>query len=137
MVLRRRVKASAKTWTRLDVQELYDSQAKAYPQAVLMVKTSVYNKYKTQIEGMKSYFDANVIWVKENTSTAVGAINGVLPEGVTPSLVAATINATVVDNCKIYFESASDSKTSVKEYINKIIAVNAQSAKAITDDFFA
>ena len=133
--------ASSVEWTRLDLQELYDSELKAYPQAVLMVKTSVYNQFKTQIDGMKSYFDANVTWVKENTELAVNAINGALPEGVTPSLVAQNINATVVDNCKIYFEASSLAKNSVQIYINKIIAIPSDStvpaAKAVSDDFFA
>lgn len=129
--------ASNKTWTRIDVQELYDAQAKAYPQAVLMAKTSVYNEYKDQIAGMQEYFTANVNWVKENTESAVNAVNSTLTEGVTPSLVAANITATVVDNCKIYFESASVAKQSVITYINKIIAINEQSAKAVGEDFFA
>lgn len=129
--------ASEKTWTRLDVQELYDSEAKAYPQAVLMVKGSVYAEHKEKIDAMASYFEANGAWIKENTESAITAINGALPEGVTPSLVAANINSTVIDNCKIYFESASNAKASVQAYINKIIAINAQSAKAVSDDFFA
>ena len=33
--------APEKTWFRLDVQQLYDSETKAYPQAVLMVKKNV------------------------------------------------------------------------------------------------
>ena len=129
--------ASEKTWTRVDIQELYDAQTKAYPQAVLMVKTSVYNTYKTQIDQMKSYFDANTAWVKENIGLAVTAVTSALPEGVTPSLTANNITPEVVDNCKIYFEGARSSKQSVIAYINKIIAINAQSAKAINDDFFA
>lgn len=129
--------ASESNWIRVDVQELYDSQTKAYPQAVLMVKSSVYAKYSQQLNEMKEYFDANVAWVKDNVNSAIEAINGVLTEGVTPSLVATNINATVIDNCKIYFEHSSLAKQSVIDYINKIIAVNAQSAKAVGDDFFA
>ena len=129
--------ASNKTWTRVDVQELYDSEAKAYPQAVLMVKSSVYAKHSQQINAMKEYFDANGIWIKENVESAINSITGALAEGVTPSLVATNINATVIDNCKIYFESASSAKQSVIDYINKIIAINAQSAKAVGNDFFA
>ncbi len=128
---------SAHTWNRLDLQELYDAELKAYPQAVLMAKTSVYNKYKTQIDGMKSYFDANVSWVKENTELAVNAVNGALPAGVTPSLTAQNISATVVDNCKIYFEASAQAKNSVQLYLNKIITINPQAAKAVSDDFFA
>ena len=76
-------------------------------------------------------------WIKENTADAVSAVNSALAEGVTPSLNANTINATVVDNCKIFYQSAQDAKQSVKDYIDKIIAVKEQSAKAISDDFFA
>lgn len=129
--------ASDKTWTRLDVQSLYDSELKSYPQAVLMVRKSVYKPFKEQIDGMKTLFENNVSWIKENTENAVSVVNSKLPEGVTPSLTAATINATVVDNCKIYFENGESAKTAVKNYINKIIQINDKSAKAITDDFFA
>ena len=129
--------ANDKTWTRLDVQELYDAQNKAYPQAVLMVKKSVYQEYKQKIDDMAQYFDANALWIKENVADAVQSVNSKLTIGATPSLVATNLNSTVIDNCKIYFENAEKSKLAVKEYINKIIAVDDKSAKAITDDFFA
>ena len=129
--------ASDKTWFRLDVQELYDSELKAYPQAVLMVKKSVYDKYKANIGAMASAFSDNLIWIKENVADAITAINGVLPEGTVPSLDTATITATVIDNCKIYYQPSADAKQQVKDYIDKIIAVESASAKAITDDFFA
>ncbi len=129
--------ASDKTWTRTDLQELYDADKKAYPQAVLMVKSSVYEANKDAVIGMKSYFDGGISWVNENTELAVNAVNGALLDGVTPSLVAANITRTVVENCKIYFESSESAKESVKAYIEKIIAVNPQSAKTVSDDFFA
>ncbi len=128
--------AADKTWFKLDVQELYDSEAKAYPQAVLMVKKSVYDKYKTQIDGMAEYFESNLTWIKANTADAVSAINGALPSGVTPSLDN-SLNATVIDNCKIYYQSSADAKQQVKDYIDKIISVNPNSAKAVSDEFFA
>ncbi len=128
---------SNKTWTRLDVQELYNAQTKAYPQAVLMVKKSVYQAYKQEIDSVAQYFETNALWIKANVAQAVQAVNSKLPEGATPSLVEANLNSTVIDNCKIYFESASISKLAVKEYINKIIAVDDKSANAIVDDFFA
>lgn len=129
--------APEKTWTKIDVQELYDGEKKAYPQAVLMVKSSVYSENKALIDGMASYFSANTDWVKQNTELAVGSISGALAEGVTPSLTAANLTAEVVDNCKIYFEGASAAKQSVLDYIAKIIAINENSAKTPADDFFA
>ena len=129
--------ASDKTWTRVDVQALYDAELKSYPQAVLMVRKSIYEPFKDQIDGMKTLFETNVSWIKENTESAVNAVNSKLPEGATASLTATTITATVVDNCKIYFENGESAKTAVKNYINKIIQINDKSAKPITDDFFA
>lgn len=129
--------AADKNWKILDVQELYDSTAKAYPQAVLMVKKSVYDKFKTQIDGMANYFGDNVTWIKANVADAVNAISLALPEGVDPSLNPATITSAVIDNCKIYYQSSADAKQSVIDYLNKIIAVDTSSAKAVTDEFFA
>ncbi len=128
--------APDKTWFTLDLQELYDAQNKAYPQAVLMVKKSVYQPYAESLAKLGEYFGENVTWVKNNISEAIDAINSRLPEGVTPSLDA-SITATVIDNCKIYYQSSADAKEQVKDYINKIIAVNPQSAVAVADDFFA
>ncbi len=129
--------ADNRTWTRVDVQQLYDNVNCAYPQAVLMVKKSVYDKYKSNIDQMQNVFEQNVAWVKNNTESAVNAVNSKLKEGLTPSLVANVITPTVVDNCKIYYQSSLQAKASVKSYIDKIIAVMAQSAVAVNDDFFA
>lgn len=129
--------ASEKTWTRLDVQELYDSEEKAYPQAVLMIKNSVIEKYPNLIDSISSKFAENVNWIADNTELAVNAVNGALKDVITPSLVASNINQSVVLNCKIQWKSATESKEYVKNYVDRIIAVSANSAKAITDDFFA
>lgn len=129
--------APDKTWSILDVQELYDDVNKAYPQAVLMVKKSVYNEFKAKIDAMGNYFAENLTWVKANTEDAVNAINSVLPSGVEPSLKAPILSNAVIDNCKIYYQSSKDAKQQVIDYINKIIAVNPDSAKAVLDDFFA
>jgi hypothetical protein len=128
--------ASDKTWTRIDVQTLYDNETCAYPQAVMMVKESLLNTYPQLVENIAQSFDSNVSWVKENVSSAVTAINGKVASGVTPSLNASNIDATVVDNCKIYYESATDAKKFVKTYIEQIISLESSSAKVVGDDFF-
>ena len=128
--------AADKDWKTLDLQELYDSENKAYPQAVLMVRKSLVEPFEENINDMADKFGENLEWIKENTADAVAAVSSALPEGVTPSLNAGAINETVIDNCKIFWQSAEDAEQSVKDYIDKIIAVNDKSAKAITDDFF-
>ena len=122
---------------RLDVQELYNPTLKAYPQAVLMVKNSVLEKNPNLANAVKDKFDANVLWVKDNTASAVNAVKGVLLEGLTPSLKAEAITSQVVDNCKIYWKSSKDAVTYVSEYINSLIALNPMAAKVVTSDFFA
>ncbi len=121
----------------LDLQELYDAETKAYPQAVVMVKSSVIQSYPEIIANFGGKIASDVSWVRANTALAVDAINSVLAEGLTPSLVAANLNATVIDNCKISWQSAADAKEEVKTYINAIIDIVPQAAKAVSDDFFA
>ncbi|MBR1983795.1 MAG: hypothetical protein IKA12_03815, partial [Clostridia bacterium] len=132
--------ANNRTWTRIDLQELYDAEAKAYPQAVLMVKQSVINNYPELLTNLENKFSANVNWVKENPALAVDAVNSKVSAGVTPSLSPTSINSTVVDNCKIYWESATNAKQSAINYINAVIEVgtgmNVPPAKALTDEFF-
>ncbi len=126
----------SKTFNRLDLQKLYDNESEVYPQAVMMVKSSIIKKYPNLVNEIASKFSSNVTWVKDNTATAVEKINAILPDGVTPSLKANLITSTVVDNCKIFWQSASEAKASVVEYIDKLIALENISAKAVGNDFF-
>lgn len=128
--------ASDKTWYRMDLQELYDGESKAYPQAVMLVKQSILNTFPNLVDDMANAFSDNVQWVKNNTALAVDAVNSHIQEGVTPSLKAANITSDVVDGCKIYWQSANDAKDDVKDYIKDIMSIEPNSAKAITDDFF-
>ncbi|MBE7087843.1 MAG: hypothetical protein E7369_06045 [Clostridiales bacterium] len=128
--------ANDKTWYRLDVQALYDEETKAYPQAVVMVKESFLNTYPNAVDEMANAFGANVEWVKQNTADAVAAVNAKVESGLTPSLKAENITEQVVDNCKIYWQGAEDSKESVKGYLNDCIAVSQDSAVAVGDEFF-
>lgn len=125
-----------KTFYRIDLQHLYDSENAIYPQAVMMVKSSVLNKYPNLVSEIASKFDNGVAWVKSNTATAVAKINETLPDGVTPSLKANLITSTVVDNCKIFWQSSANAKLDVQTYINKLISLESVSAEAVSDDFF-
>lgn len=125
------------TWNRIDFQELYDSEAKAYPQAVIMVKSSVLTKYPTLVEKISEKFDSAVQWVVENPAKAVNAIG----TKYTTSLNANNINSQVVENCKIKWLASSDAKEYCKSYINKILDIETvldmPPAIALNDDFFA
>lgn len=129
-------KAADKTWYRLDLQELYDRTAKAYPQAVIMVKQSVLKNNPEIVNKISVAFTGNVNWVKTNPEAAVTAISNAMGDGVVTSLNAKTLDGTVIDNCKIYWQSAADGKTSVTKYVSDMIEIDDKSAKAVNDDFF-
>lgn len=127
---------SANFTNRIDLQKLYDTTNESYPQAVLMVKSSVINNNPKIIEKIKEKFADNIAWVKENTESAVNAVNGALNDGATASLQASAITATVVDNCKIYWQGAVDAKNTVINYIEAIKGIENTSADKVTDEFF-
>ena len=128
--------APDKTFYRLDLQELYDGESKAYPQAVMMVKDGLLNTYKDLVADVSDKFAENVTWIKENPAAAVNAVNSKLPEGVTPSLSAGVISAEVVDNCKIFWQGAADAEKSVNKYIDDIIALDEKAAIKPEENFF-
>lgn len=117
----------------LDLQEMYDSENKTYPQAVLMVKASVVNQYPSLINKIKNKFADNVSWVKENTVEAVRVIKAKFDA---TTLNPDTITSSTIDGCKIYWQTAEQAKNQVNEYITRITAINSVAASAVNDAFF-
>lgn len=117
-----KVKGKDYTWHRIDVQELYDSEKKAYPQAVLMVKNEVLEKYPQIVREMQNKFSENLNWVKENPVKGVSAVKGIFPA--TSLAPAGIITEQVVDACKIYWQDAVSSKDAVEDYIEDILEVS-------------
>ncbi|MBQ9734600.1 MAG: hypothetical protein IJV95_01955 [Clostridia bacterium] len=121
-----------KTIYRLDLQELYDGTEKAYPQAVLMVKKSVLGACPDVVSTLQNKITESATWIKTNAAAAVTAIG----EHGNTTLQAGELTESAIDGCKIYWQSASDAKSSVKTYINKIVDIDATKATAVNDDFF-
>ncbi len=117
---------------RLDLQELYDAEEKAYPQAVLMVKKSVLGTNPDIVTTLTQKIEESVSWVKNNPATAVEAISA---RGVT-TLSASTLTESVINACKIYPQGAEEAKTSVKNYVNNIVEIDSSMANPVADDFF-
>ena len=126
-------RTQGRTWYRLDLQELYDDETKAYPQAVLMVKSSLLSAYPDLAENITSKIAENVSWVKSNTATAVATIGTNYPN---TTLKAPMLTSTCIDNCKIYSQSATEAKQSVNDYISDIRSIYQGSANTVGDDFF-
>ena len=131
-VLESNAQKQGKTLYRMDLQELYDKDAKAYPQAVLMVKKSVIGAHQNLSATLQSKITESVLWAKENINSAVTSISN---HGAT-TLDASKLSATAIDGCKIFWQSPSQAKQSVKDYVNGIIEISSASASAVNDDFF-
>ena len=124
------------TWHRLSLQELYDSNAKSYPQAVLMVKNSVLEDYPQLVRELKEKFNAenHLTGVKN----AIASVNADYPLLSLPAFV----DDTMVEKCNISWQDATDSatKTAVKNYIDDIlnitIGLDIVPASKVQDDFF-
>lgn len=125
--------AQGKTLYKLDLQELYDADAKAYPQAVLMVKSSVLASYGSVVNSMLQKISDNVSWVKTNATDAVTAIKSKLEAS---TLSAPALSESAVDGCKIYPQSSADAKQQVQNYLNEIISIDVNSAKAVDNSFY-
>ncbi len=121
----------------MDLQELYDPETKTYPQAVLMVKSSVLEKNPKLAKKIENAFEDINHWLYENYIQAIEAVNGALSEGVTPSLSKENIDDEVIRKCNIKWQSAKDAKQEVIDYINAIRAIEEKSANPVIDDFFA
>lgn len=128
--------AADKTWYRLDLQELYDGEAKAYPQAVIMVKESLLKSYPSLSNMIQAGLLTVSDWLKNNTQSAVTAVNSKLEEGVAPSLDAKSLSAEVIDNCKIAFKPASAACDYVINYISDMRSIVSEVAAEVKDDFF-
>ena len=132
-----KVKGKDFTWKRLSLQDLYDTQTKSYPQAVLMVKNDVLEAYPQLVRQMKDKFNDNLAWAHQNAKLAVSAIKS--------NFASSTLNPNVMDslvieNCKISWQDASLAKKQVNDYISNILSANDSQlivpAKTVGDDFF-
>ena len=131
-----KIDGSEFTWHRISLQELYDEEQKAYPQAVLMVKNSVLNDYPQLVSAVKEKFNSSthLVGVKQAISNIKGEYNLLnLP---------AFVDDEMVEKCNIWWQDATESstQTQVKTYIDKILEIDIglgiKPATAIKDDFF-
>ena len=101
-----------------------------------MVKESLLATYPNLANNMQNAFANNLTWTKENIASAVSSIGSAFLEGSATTLKAPALSAEIIDRCGIYYQTATDGKQEVIDYINDIRAIESASAKAIGDDFF-
>lgn len=117
----------------LSLQELWGEGG--YPQAVLVAKTELCND-KDFVKALLDALDASAAWLPDHASDAASAVASHLAADLQPSFSAENLTQSVITNCNIKVVKAADSKDSVKSYIEKITAINAQSAGEVADAFF-
>lgn len=119
------------------LQQLYGG-ADGYPQAVLVAKKSLIESKPTFISKLMNALDGAEDWLKDANVTGdmiYSAIDEHYAQS-TPSFSAAQLSKEVIYNCAIYFMRSVDCKAEVIAFIDDLIAVDASSAKKVSDDFF-
>ena len=118
---------------RLSLQELWGEGG--YPQAVLLAKTEL-TEDKDFVNDLLDALTTSAEWLPTHATEAAEAVKNHLTEGLNPSFTADNLTQTVITNCNIKVEKAKDAKEKVKSYIDKIMAIDAQSTSAPADAFF-
>ncbi|MBE7061034.1 MAG: ABC transporter substrate-binding protein [Clostridiales bacterium] len=121
------------------LQALY-GDGNGYPQAVLVVKTSVLENNNDTVKALINSFDENVEWLtSEQTApqTIVDAVkSGFVDSEMSATFTANNLNVSVINNCAIDFTPASECKGAVKGYIAKLNAITSNAWGNPVDEFF-
>lgn len=122
---------------RLALHDLYDGQAKSFPQAVLMVKNSVLKASSSLVETLKQKMSASFTFAINNAEQAISAVKSVYES---TSLLPA-MTGEMFERCSFSWQGAKDAKESVKNYLKKIkevssVGLGISVAQEVTDEFF-
>ena len=125
---------NGKTLYRISLQELYDSESKSYPQAVLMVKNGLLATHPEVVAALSGGVTAACEWLteQENIATAVNAVKGVYES----STLSTNMKVSSVAGSNIFWQSAADAVTSVNKYIGEIRELDAESANLPDESFY-
>ena len=118
------------------LQTLYDGE-NGYPQAVLVAKTSVIEEAKSVVDTFITYMEGSADFLASaSAADVVALLEDCYTEGMTPSLNANNLNATVIANCSVYFTAAQDCKSRVNAFLAELIDLNAEFTSAVSDSFY-
>ncbi len=121
------------------LQDLYGADG-GYPQAMLVVKKQIAESNTKVITALTESFAKNVEWLKAETTSMTDVVNavqsGFVKDDTAPTFTANNLNAQVIENCAIEFVSASESKTAVLSYLEKLNAISNNAWGTPADSFF-
>ncbi len=119
-----------------DLQALYGGE-EGYPQAVLVAKKSVIEQNIDIVDTLVSYFKGNAEYLANaQTATILSLLDQARVNGLAPAFTQNNLNESVIANCSVRYTAAKDCKTAVNEFLAKLIAVNPNSAKTVSDEFY-
>lgn len=117
------------------LQELYGENG--YPQAVLVAKKTVIDSDSEAVGKMIEYMNGSDEYLAAaSAEDVVALLEDCYTEGMTPSLNANNLNATVIANCSVYFTAAQDCKSRVNAFLAELIDLNAEFTSAVSDSFY-
>ncbi len=119
-----------------DLQALYGDED-GYPQAVVVAKKSVIESRQKDVETFMGYLKDSKTYL-ENTeiATILELLDDEREDGLAPSFNAKNLTKEVVARCSVRFTASKDCMDKVKTFLEKLIAVNAESTKIPDDGFF-
>ncbi len=119
-----------------DLQALY-GEGGEYPQAAVVAKKSVIEKRVSDIKTFLGYLEQSENFLK---NASVDEILRLLAEeredGLAPSFNANNLTKAVVSRCSVRFTASKTCKDKVVSFLEKLIAVNANSTAKPADEFF-
>lgn len=118
------------------LQTLYDGE-NGYPQAVLVTKTSVIEEAKSVVDTLITYMEGSAGYLASaSPSDVVALLEDCYTDGMTPSLNANNLNATVIANCSVRFTTAQACKARVNEFLSELIAISPEFTTTVSDSFY-
>ena len=118
-----------------DLQAIYGEGG--YPQAVLVVKNSVVEQYADAVDEVGIALSRSEDYLKNaEPAKLIDLLASKRTEGLTPSFNANNLTKEVVAHCSVRYTPAKDCKAAVLAFLQKLMEVDATSAKVPADKFF-
>lgn len=120
------------------LQTLYGG-TDGYPQAVAVVKNSVIQKSRADVNEFIASFTHTKAWLENEETSAnliVNAVKSYLSGDLQPTFTEQNLTKQVIANCGINFVAANVCKQEVLTFMQKLNAVSAQSWGTPADAFF-
>ena len=120
-----------------DIQSLYGGE-NGYPQAVLVVKSSLAEEYYAWVKGFAEKLDGAAEWLKTATGEEiVQTVNAHMADADTQSSLNAPLLSTeAMGRCGVRYSWAQESRTEVESFLTQMRAVNENAAAIPTQAFY-